>query len=1186
MKRVSIFLVMMLTAVSVFGTDYYVDNTGGNDNNSGTSPSQAWRSVYKVNISTFSPGDNIYFKRGGIWRDQLKANYAGSAGAPITYGAYGSGDKPVISAAQLRSGWAQYSGSVWSLSTGSTKQVFFDGVRGEEKSSLSELATERDWYWENDMLYVFSNTNPDAAYQSPGIEVSVKFYAVYTVESHVTFQDLEIGMAEGDGLLVTNGADHVTISNLSSSNNYWTGIKISDGGAVSDGCSVQNNTVQHNAGSGIAFANIANTTISQNTVSLNCQLDTGEEQHNWDAGIKFNGTSTISNIIEHNTVSESVHGAGIWLDFCGKDNIIRYNHIYGNEDNGIYNEITSGSQIYYNLVHDNTGTSIVAGIWISGRDGEAPYGGDADSNVVVNNICYGNGAFGILLHNDDGVAGNTEHNIIQNNVVVNTLNGPNLRVGGGAENSPNTIEYNSFGDESSNFIEWGWGGYLSSYDAFEAAYGASTNSLEETPDFIDPLNGDFHLSPSSTAIDAGTIPAITLAMDFDGNPVPQGTSFDIGIYESAQSTPPMISVSSVELTFSATEGDQNPSAQSIRVNNSGDGSLSWTAVENPEAAWMLLSNANGGDGDEVSVSLDISGLDAGTYQTSVRISDPGASNSPVDVPVTLNVEAGQSSSSVLAEVQAEDSPSLPIWDAWVDLYNDNESCIKAVANSTRSPRDEYRLDYQFDVPQGVETVYVFAEVDVNASNGDDSFWVGMNGEDECKWNGMKNLGDGWKRAWVYHQNVDDQHAFDVSVGQNVLNLYPRENGSFMNWMVVTTDPDFDIENYAFGSGGTDTTQAPNPPVISIAPEALNFVATEGDQNPAAQAVTVSNSGEGTLTWAALESPDAGWLLLTNTSGGAGDAVTASIDISGLAAGTYETDIRISDPEASNSPVDVPVTLTVQAAQSGSDILAEVEAEESESLPLWDAWVEVWEGGEPCLKTVANSTSAPNDDYRLDYQFTVPQGVGTVYVFAEVDVNGSGDDDSFWIGMNGDDVCKWNGLSTIGDGWKRAWVYHQNVDTQHAFAVSAGENVLNVYARENGSFLNWLVVTTDPNFDIESYEYGIGGTQQSAGESAELSSQGEMDMLPKEFKLHQNYPNPFNPLTTIQFNMVTSGHVEMLVYNMLGKQVAVLLDEGMDAGYHSINYNASDLPSGIYLYQIRVRSEQGSYVMSKKMILSK
>ncbi|MEZ5104292.1 MAG: LamG-like jellyroll fold domain-containing protein [Draconibacterium sp.] len=122
-------LAIILITSPVGATIYYVSNTG-NDSNAGTSESQAWRSLDKVNSFIPSPGDQVLFKRGGSWIGSITVNASGNSGNPITYGAYGSGEKPAIYGSELISGWSKFSGNIYRASCSSdVTQVFVDGTR-------------------------------------------------------------------------------------------------------------------------------------------------------------------------------------------------------------------------------------------------------------------------------------------------------------------------------------------------------------------------------------------------------------------------------------------------------------------------------------------------------------------------------------------------------------------------------------------------------------------------------------------------------------------------------------------------------------------------------------------------------------------------------------------------------------------------------------------------------------------------------------------------------------------------------------------------------------------------------------------------------------------------------------------------------------------------------------------------
>ena len=87
---------------------------------------------------------------------------------------------------------------------------------------------------------------------------------------------------------------------------------------------------------------------------------------------------------------------------------------------------------------------------------------------------------------------------------------------------------------------------------------------------------------------------------------------------------------------------------------------------------------------------------------------------------------------------------------------------------------------------------------------------------------------------------------------------------------------------------------------------------------------------------------------------------------------------------------------------------------------------------------------------------------------------------------------------------------------------------------------------------------------------------------RSFQLYQNYPNPFNPTTTIKYSIPERSSVELKVYDILGNEVALLVDEQRDAGYYELNFNASKLASGIYFYELKSEN----FIETKKMILMK
>lgn len=93
--------------------------------------------------------------------------------------------------------------------------------------------------------------------------------------------------------------------------------------------------------------------------------------------------------------------------------------------------------------------------------------------------------------------------------------------------------------------------------------------------------------------------------------------------------------------------------------------------------------------------------------------------------------------------------------------------------------------------------------------------------------------------------------------------------------------------------------------------------------------------------------------------------------------------------------------------------------------------------------------------------------------------------------------------------------------------------------------------------------------------------------PSEFQLSQNYPNPFNPTTTISYQLPEAMEVNIRVFDILGRQVALLVNKQETAGFHEVQLNASALASGMYLYKINAKTVTGTtYTLEKKMMLVK
>jgi hypothetical protein len=125
-----------------------------------------------------------------------------------------------------------------------------------------------------------------------------------------------------------------------------------------------------------------------------------------------------------------------------------------------------------------------------------------------------------------------------------------------------------------------------------------------------------------------------------------------------------------------------------------------------------------------------------------------------------------------------------------------------------------------------------------------------------------------------------------------------------------------------------------------------------------------------------------------------------------------------------------------------------------------------------------------------------------------------------------------------------------------------------------------IVTDAHNATTTGYIYVTVGGNLKKGNTLAAN-------IPTEYSLEQNYPNPFNPSTQINYALPIAAKVNMRVYDLLGREVIELVNEQKEAGFYTVNFNASNLSSGIYLYRITAQDgERMLYTESKRMILMK
>lgn len=142
-----------------------------------------------------------------------------------------------------------------------------------------------------------------------------------------------------------------------------------------------------------------------------------------------------------------------------------------------------------------------------------------------------------------------------------------------------------------------------------------------------------------------------------------------------------------------------------------------------------------------------------------------------------------------------------------------------------------------------------------------------------------------------------------------------------------------------------------------------------------------------------------------------------------------------------------------------------------------------------------------------------------------------------------------------------------------------------FAGDDGSlhmiFVEWGIADA-PDSDPVNTDQIVWYVQDARVPVPETTPVEQINEIPGDFSLSQNYPNPFNPSTEITFTLPTGGQTALRVYNLLGQEIATLVNEYRSAGTHRATFDATSLPSGMYVYRL----ESGALTTSRKMMLSK
>jgi len=400
------------------------------------------------------------------------------------------------------------------------------------------------------------------------------------------------------------------------------------------------------------------------------------------------------------------------------------------------------------------------------------------------------------------------------------------------------------------------------------------------------------------------------------------------------------------LSFSAVQNGSSPASQSLTITNTGPGTLAWTASSN--SAWLTLNNASSASGTNlgsVGVRVNPAGLSVGTHSGLITIVGTGAANSPQMVTVSFDVTAaptptiGLSATTLsFSAVQGGSNPANKTisvsnsgsgtlnWTAtenasWLSLSpasGTGSGTISVAVNTsglsvgTISTPITITASGATNTPQTVTVSLTITAAAVppaiGVTPGSLTFTAQQgSGNPTPQSLAVRNTGGGTLTWTVSNNAAWLSHSPTSGTGTGTVTISPI-TGSLTAGTYTGA-----VTLYATGTAAitvpvTFTITAPAAqPTIGLSPTSLTFSATAGGNNPSNQTIAITNTGTGSLTWTVTD--NANWLTATQS----GNSVVTSVNIAGLAAGSYSGVITVAASGATNTPRTVPVTLTIAAA---------------------------------------------------------------------------------------------------------------------------------------------------------------------------------------------------------------------------------------------------------------------------------
>ncbi len=809
---------------------------------------------------------------------------------------------------------------------------------------------------------------------------------------------------------------------------------------------------------------------------------------------------------------------------------------------------------------------------------------------VYNNVCYNNKA-GIAL---DLVI--TTNNQIYNN----TLDGNDAGLWFGSTGTGNVVKNNIFSNNKNYGIRPNTN-LIYDYNLFynngkNYAYGSvGTHDVNGDPKYVDRTNHNYQLSSTSASIDKG-VSISGLLTDILGNLIQN--KVDIGAYEYTNSkTSTIPSVPSLSSPSNAATGvslsptfnwNSASGAASYRLQVSTSSNFSSTIYDNngltstskqlaglsEDTKYFWRLNASNSFG-----TSSWSSVNSFTTQSSVTSGSNGSFNEissekgTFNGDVRLKTKTGSIGSKVLYFLNTYSTAKYTVnldksgqWYAWGRMFFE----------SSGSPRSSFYLQ----VDNGPKLIF----------GGDD------NSFDKWHWEGS---------------SLAKLPIGNLSSGSHTITIYgvPGESGEtvLLDQILLTADASLIAsDNLTQGSNSNDIVNSADNASLSgdvklktksgsIGTKVLYFLNTF---STAKFTVNLAHSGQwyawGRMFFEASGSPRSSFYLQVDngpklTFGGDDNNFNkwhwegnglSKLSIGNLSSGTHTITIYGRAGESGPTVMLDQLLLTSDPSIIATDNV--INGGNGGNGDIISATENATLNGDVHLKVKAGSIGSKVLYFLNTYstaKFTVNLNQsGQWYAWGRMFFESSGSPrSSFYIQVDNDSKLIFGGDDNSFDKWH--WEGN-GLSKLSLGNLSAGSHTITLYGvpSEGGEtvMLDQILISSNANLSPSD------NTIFNKAENDSLNANQSETDTPENYKLSQNYPNPFNPSTTIQFSIPKDGIVSLKVYNILGAEVASLINENKSAGTYEFKFDGSNLSSGIYLYKLITPN----FVEIKKMMLVK